>query len=193
MVQIVSVAVLFFSYSSHERQVCSIDVFLNLMVSWWDGRLFCKTVNCAKNSVLFLKGGQVVATKLECQVAMLAARQVQIHFLSVCFDGERTSKSYMQEISFVCFLDVQMLRSLKLRVCNWPWLCLEEFRREIAFSITVKPCCQSFQLFPERRNLCVCLPGVNFICFLDLTMICKRYLLPTHHKPLPNEKWSCTA
>ncbi len=89
-----------------------------ILMGW---RLLCKTVNCAKNSVLFLKGGQAVATKLECQVAMLAARQVQIHFISVFFDGERTSKSYMQEISFVCFLHVQMLRSLKLRVSNWPW------------------------------------------------------------------------
>jgi prolyl oligopeptidase PreP (S9A serine peptidase family) len=108
------------------------------------GKVLVETARYQLAKEAFVKGGQAVATKLECQVAMLAARQVQIHFISVCFDGERTSKCYMQEISFVCFLDVQMLRSLKLRVCNWPWLCLEEFRREIAFSITVNPCCQSF-------------------------------------------------
>jgi hypothetical protein len=119
------------------------------------GKVLVETARYQLAKEAFVKGGQAVATKLECQVAMLAARQVQIHFISVCFDGERTSKSYMQEISFVCFLHVQMLRSLKLTVCNWPWPCLEEFRREIAFSITIKPCCQSFQLFPERRNLCV--------------------------------------
>ncbi len=45
--------------------------------------LFWRIVSFAMNFMLLLKGGQAVTTKLECQVAMLVARQVWIHFITV--------------------------------------------------------------------------------------------------------------